>query len=60
MVEIFAIRNVDEKTREFITNYAAEHKLSMAEALRELILLVQEHLAERPKKKYKSIFDSYD
>jgi hypothetical protein len=60
MVEIFAIQNVDERTSQFIVGYAEEHKLSMAEALRELVLIAQEHLAERPKKKYKSIFDSYD
>jgi hypothetical protein len=60
MSDIFAIRNVDEKTKEFITHYAEEHDLSMGEALRELMLLVQEHLAEKPTKKYKSIFDTYD
>lgn len=60
MADMFAIRNVDDKTKEFITEYAENHDMTVAEALRELILLVQEHLAEMPKKKYKSIFDTFD
>jgi len=59
MTDMFAIRKVDENTREFITDYAEEHGLTMAEALRELILLVQEHQREKSRKKYSSIFDTY-
>jgi len=60
MTDMFAIRNVDNKTKQFITEYAEEHNITIAEALRELILLVQEHISEKPKKKYKSVFEVYD
>lgn len=60
MADMFAVRNVDETTKQFIAQYAEEHNITMAEALRELVLLVQEHLKERKRKKYSSIFDTYD
>ncbi|MBU0591750.1 hypothetical protein KKF81_06920 [Candidatus Micrarchaeota archaeon] len=60
MADMFAIRNVDDGTKEFITKYAEEHNITIAEALREIILLVQEHISEKPKKKYKSIFEIYE
>ena len=60
MSEMFAIRNVDDATREFILEYAEEHNITVAEALKEIILLVQEHLGEKPKKKYKSVFEVYE
>ena len=62
MSDMFAIRNVDEKTREFICKYASENDVNISEALQEIIVLVQEHLKEKEqqKKKYKSIFDTYD
>jgi hypothetical protein len=61
MKEMFGIRNVDDGTRKFILSYASEHDMTIAEALRELMGLVREHLAEKKtRKKYKSIFDTYE
>lgn len=60
MAEIFAIRNVDDSTKQFILKYAEENDLTIAEALRELIILVKEHMKEKPQKKYSSIFDTYE
>lgn len=64
MADIFAVRNVDEKTKEFIYNYAHEHDVNLGDALRELVYLVEEHLREREqqkhKKKYVSFFEIYD
>lgn len=61
MSGLFAIRNVDKNTRKYIQAYANEHDLTTSEALREIISLVQEHLAEKKEaKKYRSIFDTYD
>lgn len=61
MSEFFAIRNVDPKTKEFISEYAKEKDLSMGEALQEIVFLVKEHIKEQKpqKKKYKSLFDTY-
>ena len=58
MGEIFAVRNVDVKTRQFIYKYANEHGLNAGQALRQLVVLVQEHLTEL-EQKYKTIFDTY-
>lgn len=61
MSEIFAVRNVDEKTRTFISEYANEHNLNIGDALRDIISLAQEHLKEKSKhKKYQSIFQIHD
>ncbi len=64
MSEIFAIRDVDEKTKKFIHKYAHEHDVNLSEALRDIVFMVQEHLKElekqKTKKKYKSFFDLYD
>ena len=62
MADIFAVRNVDEKTKEFIYNYAHEHDVNLGEALREIMQLARIHLSEsgRHKKKYRSIFEVYN
>ena len=64
MSELFAVRNVDEKTKHFIYKYATENDVNIGEALREIVFLVQEHLKEKEqqkqKKKYSSLFDTYD
>ncbi|MBI5158913.1 hypothetical protein HY992_02225 [Candidatus Micrarchaeota archaeon] len=63
MTGVLAIRNVDEKTRQFIREYAAEHNLNIGEAVREIVFLVRQHLKEcgdHKKKKYQSIFEVYD
>jgi hypothetical protein len=60
MTEIFAVRNVDEGTREFITRYAKEHNMSMAEAMRRISMLAREHIRERGNKKPASIFSVYE
>jgi len=57
MSEFFAVRNLDEKTRQEIQQYAEEKDLAIAEAIRELVFLAKAHLAERPKKKYRSVFE---
>lgn len=59
MTEFFAVRNLDEKTRAYIAEYAHERNLNMAQALREIVCLVQEHLRERqkPRKRYRSFFE---
>ncbi|GEM_PF-6690037 len=58
--EIFAVRDLDVTTKEFITNYAKKHKVKMAEALREIILVAKENLNSKSKKKFKSFFDNYE
>lgn len=60
MSGMFAVRNVDKNTKKYIQTYAAERDLTLGEALREMVFLVQEHLAERKPKKYKSLFDTYE
>lgn len=62
MSDFFAIRNVDPKTKEFITEYAKEKDLSMSEALREIVFLAKEHIKEQKpsKKKYRGFFDTYE
>ena len=60
MADMFAIRNVDDATKAFILKYAEEHNITIAEALREMVLLVREHLSEKPKKRFKSVFDMLD
>ncbi|MBI2079500.1 hypothetical protein HYT84_01950 [Candidatus Micrarchaeota archaeon] len=64
MSEIFAIRNVDRKTKAFIQNYAYEHDLKLGDALKEIVFLVQEYIMElsknKQKKKYRSFFEIYD
>ncbi|MFH2105804.1 MAG: hypothetical protein ABII22_00965 [Candidatus Micrarchaeota archaeon] len=64
MADIFAVRKVDEKTKEFIYEYAHLHDLNTGEALDEIARLAKEHLKEKDqqksKKKYKSFFDTYD
>lgn len=63
MSGFFAVRNLDEKTKAFIAEYAHERKVNMAQALREIVYLVQEHLRERQKhkhtKKYRSFFEIF-
>ena len=60
MSDIFAVRKVDEKTREFIYEYAHENDLTTGEALREIARMAKEHMKETPKKKYRSFFEIYD
>lgn len=61
MSEIFAVRNVDEKTRTFISEYANEHNLNTGDALRDIVSFAQEHLKEKKQhKKYQSIFKIHD
>ena len=51
---------MDEKTRKEIQDYAHEHNVSIAEALRELIIIATKTLKKEEGKKYKSIFDVYN
>ncbi|MBI5223132.1 hypothetical protein HY990_01790 [Candidatus Micrarchaeota archaeon] len=64
MSDIFAIRNVDEKTKNFIHDYAHENDLATAEALRDIATLAKEHLkekaAQKAKKRKISIFEVYN
>lgn len=62
MGDIFAVRNLDEKTKAEIQDYAHEHNLNMAQAIRELVFMALEHLKcfHKNKKKYKSFFEVYD
>ena len=60
MGEVYTIRNMDEKTRKEIQNYAHEHDVSIGEALRELIMIAMKSLRKEEGKKYKSIFDVYE
>ncbi len=60
MSDFFAVRNLDEKTKQDIQQYAEEKDLAIAEAIRELVFLAKAHLAERPKKKFRSIFEVLD
>lgn len=60
MADFFAVRNMDEATREFISKYASEHNLSMAEAIREISLLARERLKEKKGRKPASIFTAYE
>ncbi|MFH1785149.1 MAG: hypothetical protein ABH842_01855 [Candidatus Micrarchaeota archaeon] len=61
MKEIFAVRNVDEKTILFINAYAREHKMKTGDALREIVSLAQEYVKEQSRmKKYRSIFAIHD
>ncbi len=64
MADVFAVRNVGEKTKDFIYEYAHNHDLNTGEALDEITRLAREHLKEKEqqnqKKKYKSFFDTYE
>lgn len=61
MSDIFAVRNLDEKTRETIYKYATEHRINTAEAVKELIFYGMQHIRHTKKeKKYESIFDVYE
>jgi len=61
MAEIFAVRNLDEKTRKEISTYAHENNSTIAEAIRELVFLALQHIKHTKKdKKYKSFFEIYD
>lgn len=60
MADFFAVRNMDDATREFISRYASEHNLSMAEAIREISLLARERMQEKKGKKRMSIFTTYE
>ena len=64
MADVFAVRNVGEKTKDFIYEYAHVHDLNTGEALDKIAQLAQEHLKEKEqqkqKKKYKSLFDTYE
>ena len=63
MSDIFAVRDVDEKTRRFIYSYARNRRIKVGGALKEIAFLADEHLKESErsghKPKYKTIFDSY-
>ncbi|MFP3950494.1 MAG: hypothetical protein ACLFUZ_05415 [Candidatus Micrarchaeia archaeon] len=60
MADFFAVRNMDDATKEFISKYASEHNLSMAEAIREISLLARERMQEKKKTKRASIFTAYE
>ena len=60
MGDVYTIRNMDEKTRKEIQDYAHEHDVSIAEALRELIMIATKSIKKEESKKYKSIFDVYN
>lgn len=61
MSNIFAVRNLDKKTIEYIKNYANNHNLNTAEAIRDLIFFGLKHIQKtQKKKKYNSIFEVYD
>lgn len=64
MAEIFAVRNVGEKTKDFIYEYAHIHDLNTGEAIDEITRLAQEHLKEKEVRKIKkrkiSIFEVYN
>ena len=60
MADFFAVRNMDDATKEFISKYANEHNLSMAEAIREISLLARERMREQKGKKRLSIFTAYE
>ena len=51
---VYTIRNVDEKTKEIIGRFADEHRITVAEALQQLIELGLENYEKRKKnpKKY--------
>lgn len=64
MNDLFAIRDVDEKTRRFIHTYARSRRMRTASALKELVGLAKTHLGElkqaSQKLKYKDLFDEYE
>lgn len=60
MTNFFAVRNLDDSTKEFISGYAREHKISMAEAMREIALLAQERMREKKRGRPASIFSAYE
>ncbi len=53
----YTIRGVDEKTRHIIHDYAIQHNLSTAEAIRNLMMFGKE---TETKKKYKSLLEAYE
>ena len=60
MADMFAVRNLDEKTIEAIQEYAHERRLNTAEAVRDLVFFGLQHIKHAKKeKKYNSIFDVY-
>ena len=61
MGEVYTIRGMDKKTRDVIQTYAQKHKLKIAQAISQLVVLAQEQIQHTQKeKKYKSIFDAYN
>lgn len=59
MGKTFYIRNVPEKTKQYIRRYSAENHLTMADALADLMLLASEHLYLcNGKKEYKKAYEA--
>jgi hypothetical protein len=53
----YTIRDLDEKTRQVIHDYAAQHHLNTADAIQYLIFVGRKTKTE---KKYKSFFEIYE
>ena len=61
MSEFFAVRNLDEKTKHAIQQYADDKDVTIAEAIRDLIFFGLQHLKHAIKeKKYSSFREVYD
>lgn len=61
MADVFAIRDVDERTKRAIHAYAQTHDVTVAEAIRDLVFFGLQHIKHKKKeKKYKSIFEVLD
>jgi len=61
MADMFAVRNLDEKTKHTIQDYAQDKDVTIAEAIRDLVFYGLQHIKHTKKeRKYKSIFEVYD
>lgn len=57
-MSIYTIRNLDEKTKHVIRDYAVQHNLNTADAIRYLVFVGKKTKTES--KKYKSFFEIYE
>ena len=47
MQNVFVVRNLDSKTKKFIYDYAHEHNLTLAKALKEIVELAKEYIEKK-------------
>ena len=58
---VYTVRNLDEKTKEVIAEYAESHDLNMGQAISQLVRLAVENLQHKKKeKRFKNLAELYE